>query len=171
MSTSSETTCKLINESNGYQTYYDPATERFTRTHKESGRTFAWYARERPKKPVFKANNGVTVQIIEDAGHEIRVKHLRWALYIGQTERARRGRQYEYELHPICVPSTFRKDPMYKLLPKGGYTHISIKTPEGRYICVSSECSEEDPFCYQLGTVKALERLSREDIQLLQLGL
>ena len=167
----SETTSKLVNESNGYKTYYDSVTQLFTRTHAESFRTFSWYARDRPGKPVFLAKNGVTIDMLEAVGHKLRVKHFRWALYLGQNERPKKGKAHDYELRAICVPSTFRKDPMYRLLPKGGYSHISIKTPEGKYICVSSECSEEDPFCYQLGMVKALERLSERDLELLNVSI
>lgn len=167
------TTSKLVNEDNGYKTYLDSATGLFTRVHEESGRTFVWVARKKRTKPVFKARNGVTIELLEKAGHKIRVKHFRWAVYLGLNERPIKGRfssTHDYEMRAICVPSTYRKDPMYRLLPKGGYSHISIKTPEGKYICVSSECSESDPFCYLLGTAKALERLTAADLALLKVA-
>jgi hypothetical protein len=166
----SETTFKLVHENGDWKTYFNEETNQFTRENTKEARTYHWQGRGKPKKPVFTAKNGVTIAMLEAAGHKLRVRHLRWALYLGQSERPRKRLSHDFELRAICVPSTFRKDPMYSLLPKGGYSHISIKTPEGKYICVSSECSEEDPFCYQLGTVKALERLTKQDIELLGLG-
>ena len=136
-----------------------------------SGREWTWKSlSDFRKKSTFSASNGVTMKMLQEAGHSVRVKHLRWAIYMGLGERtAGRSAKAQKVLRAIVVPSTFRKDPMYTLLPKGGFTHISIKTPEGKYICLSSECSDNDPFCYQQGMAKALERLSRYDINLLKL--
>lgn len=136
------------------------------RTEVATGIKWSWFVRPPKVKPMFTAKNNVTLKILEDAGHNVRVKHFRWALYLGHNERL--SNHQRHTLRPIVVPAIFRKDPMYTLLPKGGYTHISIKTALG-YICVSSECAEEDPFCYQLGVVKALERLTVTELRLLGL--
>jgi hypothetical protein len=165
------------NEETTYTTTYDEQTNSFTRVHKD-GCSWTWRARPKPVKPVFAAKNGLTIQKLQEAGNSVRVKHLRWALYlplydvyrksINRNSSARLDAPHSYiASRALVVPSTFRSDPMYIFLPKGGYTHLVIKHKSGRYICVSSECSEDDPFCYAAGIAVALDRLTPSEINLL----
>ena len=140
-----------------YTTSFDERIKLFTRVDNHTGETWAWYAREKPKQIVHTAKNGVTVAKLQAAGNNVRVKHLRWALYLPSTTAYSRRQATS---RAIVVPSTFRSDPMYAFLPKGGYTHVVIKHPSGKYICTSSECSEEDSFCYAAGVASALGRLT-----------
>ena len=149
-----------------YTYEYNPPTKLVTKKDVETGQEWSYMSIQRPTKQHHVARNGITVAKLQDAGHSVRVKHLRYALYLGQNEFIKNR---EFAVRAIVVPSTFRKDPFYKFLPKGGYTHVVIKTPKGQYICVSSECSEEDPFCYSHGVAAALERLGK--LELRHLGL
>lgn len=147
-----------------YSWSIDEVSKEVTKRNNATGETWTWEAKERPKGPRCNPSNGVTIKKLQEAGHSVRIKHLRWASYLaindGMKKRKKKS-ELEFETHTICVPSTFRKDPLYAFQPKGGYTHIVIK-PKGhdKYICLSSECSKEDPFCYALGVEKALERLT-----------
>jgi len=143
-----------------YSWTYDEDTKEVTKLEKDTGKVWKWIAKPRPRGPRCNPSNGVTIEKLQQAGHSVRIRHLRWAHYIGINEFAHKKAQYI--THPICVPSTFRKDPLYNFLPKGGYTHIVIKPKSSidKYICLSSECSKDDPFCYALGVEKALERLT-----------
>lgn len=145
-----------------YTWSFDEDAQEVTKKHIISGKTWTWTARARPKGPKCNPSNGATIQKLQDAGHSVRIRHLRWARYAALNDvRKKNKRELEYDSRVICVPSTFRKDPLFAFLPKGGYTHIVIK-PKGsdKYICLSSECSKNDPFCYALGVEKALERLT-----------
>lgn len=139
----------------------------FKRTHLPSNKTWVWTSRERPAKRIPRARNKVTIELLQEAGHKVRVKHFRLATYLGQNELVRKKEAHKFEFRVIVIPSSFRKDVMYRILPKGGYTHISIKNKDNKYICVSSECSEEDPFSYAAGVASALERLTRTELELL----
>ena len=150
--------------SKNYTYEYNPATKQTTKKDVETGQEWTFFSRARQGKASFAARNGMTVQKLQEAGHSVRVKHLRWALYLGQSELIK-NRMVGHRM--IVVPSTFRRDPMYVMLPKGGFTHVVIKSPSGKYICVSSECSEEDPFCYSQGVAAALDRLTKLDMSLL----
>ena len=99
---------------------------------------------------------GLTIEKLTALGHKVRIRHFRYALY-----HAHWG---EGGIKPIVVPSTFRRDPMYTLLPKGGFTHITIQTNRDVYYCLSSSCNEEDSFCYNTGIVTALDRLTEDDL-------
>lgn len=147
-----------------YITTYDDKVKMFTRVDATTGESWAWEARKKPTKTSHTAKNGMTVTKLQTAGNSVRVKHLRWAVYLPQVQTIFKRSN---ECRAIVVPSTFRCDPMYKFLPKGGYTHIVIKSKSGKYICVSSECSDEDSFCYAAGVASALDRLSRLDIKFL----
>jgi hypothetical protein len=154
-----------------YMWVMDDSTGTVTKTEMASGRTWTWTPKPRPSKAKCSPKNGVSIQAIAEAGHKVRVRHLRWAYYLGTNERTqmlrsnREKRVYNYR--PIVVPSSFRRDPLYVLLPKGGYTHITIKTKENKYICLSSECATNDPFCYTTGVEKALERMTRDEVRYL----
>jgi len=152
------------NPSTEYTVVFDEQRQKYIKTETATGRTWEWSARKRPTKPTYASKNGVTVESLQVAGNSVRVKHLRWSLYLPQFNvwgnRNHQGRA-------IVVPSTFRKDPMYVFLPKGGYTHVVIKHKSGNYICVSSECAEDDTFCYSAGVAAALDRLSAAEIKLL----
>ena len=156
----------LEKESNGrYITVFDEQTKQFTRTDTSTGRTWSWYGRNRPTAPKYYAKNGITIEKLQAAGNSVRIKHLRWALYLPQFDV--RGHNRRPLGRAIVVPSSFRSDPMYVFLPKGGYTHIVIKHKTGNYICVSSECAEDDSFCYAAGVATALDRLTPTEIKLL----
>jgi hypothetical protein len=135
-----------------------------TKTEVETGNTWMYPARPKPEKPVFKAKNGVTVESIQQAGHSVRVKHLRWALYVPHVLTM----GYK-AIRTIVVPSTFRKDSNYVFDSHGGYTHVVIKKKDGKYLCVSSECAPSDPFCYAAGVAAALDRLTSDEIRSLEL--
>ena len=152
----------------GEYTYsYNPSTNMVTKTDTANGNTWVYASRPKIVKEPAEARNGVTVDKLIAAGHNVRVKHLRYALYWGQSFL--RKNRSSNSTRVMVVPSTFRHDPEYFLLPKGGFTHIVIKRPSGEYTCVSSECSPEDPFCYNTGVCAALERLTGRD--LIALGL
>jgi hypothetical protein len=146
-----------------YSWTFDAGTNEVTKLEKDTGKVWKWISKPRPKGPRCNPSNGVTIEKLQKAGHSVRIKHFRWAMYLALNEHtSKKGRAFNFESHAICVPSTFRKDPLYRLLPKGGYTHIVIKPKSSvdKYICLSSECSKDDPFCYALGVEKALERLT-----------
>jgi len=147
-----------------YSFVYDMDTGLVTKQNLETGASWTYPSRPKAQTVSHVARNGVSVAKLQAAGHNVRVKHLRWAIYWGQNSLLI-NRKKDSSYRTIVVPSTFRKDPNYMLLPKGGYTHVVIKTPEGEYVCVSSECAVEDPFCYNAGVATALERLSKEDIK------
>lgn len=152
-----------------YSFMYDVDTRVVTKQDPRTGASWTYASRPKIGKALFTASNGVSVAKLQAAGHNVRVKHLRWAIYWGQNSLLI-NRKKDSSYRTIVVPSTFRKDPNYMLLPKGGYTHVVIKTPDNAYICVSSECAVEDPFCYNLGVATALERLSTADIKKLNLS-
>lgn len=123
-----------------------------------------------PKKsnvPVYKTKNGVTIELLKDLGHVVKIKHIRWAMY-SQLKPHLKNNQHD-SFRAIAIPSTFRKDSNYLVLPKGGFTHITIKTPKEEYFCVSSECAMEETFCYRRGICEALDRLEEEALS--KLGL
>jgi hypothetical protein len=139
-----------------YITTLDTASGQFTRVEQATGRSWTWQTRERPGKTVHSSKNGVTIEKLAQAGNSVRVKHFRWALYAPYRKSAPRDNEL---FRAMVVPSTFRQSRLYDLLPKGGYTHVIIKTKEGEYYMTSSECSENDPFCYAAGVAAALDRL------------
>lgn len=110
--------------------------------------------KQKPEK--LKSSKGLTVEKLTALGHKVRIRHFRYALY--------HSHWGEGKIKPIVVPSTFRHDPMYTLLPKGGFTHITIQTDKDVYYCLSSACNEEDAFCYNTGVVTALDRLTADDL-------
>jgi hypothetical protein len=146
-----------------YTYTYNPSNNIVTKTDLATGNTWDYLARPKNVKPDYSASNGVTVEALQRAGNNVRVKHLRWAIY-WQHEPVLKNRQGEVS-RVMVVPSTFRKDPNYMMLPKGGFTHVVIKKADGEYVCVSSECSQDDPFCYAAGVSRALERLRPSQIR------
>lgn len=153
-----------------YSWKMDESTGMVTKTENSTGETWSWQHKARPAKAKCEASNGITVQKIQEAGNKVRVRHLRWAYYMSNADLLKYSRRMLTLIRrKIVVPSSFRRDPLYRLLPKGGYTHVTIKTSAGGYVCLSSECSEEDPFCYVKGVEKALERLS--DVEIAYIGL
>lgn len=152
-------------KSETYTWAIDESTEVVTKTDNASGASWSWKVKHRPSKARCNPSNNVSIQKIHEAGHNVRVRHLRWAYYLASEEKFNSSRRHAPRA--IVIPSAFRKDPFYHTLPKGGYTHITIKTKRGDYICVSSECSKEDPFCYTKGVEKALERLSKLELNYL----
>jgi hypothetical protein len=150
-----------------YTDTYNPSTNKVTRLDTVSGETWEYFPRPKIVAEEYMAKNGVTVDSLIAAGNKVRVKHLRYALYMGLNEKLVNKKRRDYELREIVVPSTFRKDPMYTLLPKGGYTHVVIQHSSGKYVCVSSACSKEEPFCYARGVATALDRLSKFEMSVL----
>lgn len=112
--------------------------------------------------PVYVTQNGVTIDKLKSAGNVVKIKHIRFAKYTRLKSHLKNNQPTA--TRTIAIPSTFRKDPNYTVLPKGGYTHITIKTPKDVYICVSSECSPEETFCYRRGITEALDRLTSDEI-------
>jgi hypothetical protein len=139
---------------------YNKETNTVTKTDKDTGVTWSYSSRARNNKPAATSKNGVTVEKLLAAGNKVRVKHLRWAVYLGHKCIGDIARL-------VVVPSSFRKDPNYFFAPKGGYTHVVIQRPAGDYLCVSSECSQDDPFCYAAGVCTALDRLVPEELDYL----
>lgn len=115
--------------------------------------------------PVYATKNGVTIDRLKAAGHVVKIKHIRFATYARLKHHLKNNQPNS--TRTIAIPSTFRKDPSYTVLPKGGYTHITIKTPTEEYFCVSSECSLDETFCYRRGIVEALDRLTNDEIDVL----
>lgn len=148
---------------NTYTFEYNPSNNLVTKTDVVTGNSWSYLSRSAPRKPVFAAKNGITVEQLQSVGHNVRVKHIRWAMYAPHMG-SHTGRQ-----SVMAVPSTFRKDYNYLFFPKGGFTHVVIKKSDGGYVCVSSECSIDDPFCYAAGVAAALDRLTDEDIDSLGL--
>jgi hypothetical protein len=146
-----------------YTYSYNPSNNLVVKTELATGNTWEYLSRPKPTTPDNTPANGVTVEVLQNAGHNVRVKHLRWALYWAH-DPLRHNKQGMVS-RMMIVPSTFRKDPNYMLLPKGGFTHVVIKKKDNSYVCVSSECSSDDPFCYSAGVARALERLSPRDIK------
>ena len=146
-----------------YAYTYNPSNNIVTKTDLATGNTWEYLSRAKGEKPNHKASNGVTVEALQQAGNNVRVKHLRWAIYWVHDPVLKNGKGEVSRV--MIVPSTFRKDPNYMLLPKGGFTHVVIKKANGDYVCVSSECSQDDPFCYNAGVARALERLRPSQVQ------
>jgi hypothetical protein len=115
--------------------------------------------------PVYETKNGVTIDKLKAAGNVVKIKHIRFALYAKLKHHLRNNKPDS--ARAIAIPSTFRKDPNYTVLPKGGYTHITIKNKDDVYFCVSSECSMEETFCYRKGIVEALDRLNSNEVAVL----
>lgn len=135
------------------------------KTDELTGTGYSWEPRVRKVRLKRKASNGVTIESLEQAGHKVRIKHFRWATYEEFRYVPDKRDPASGTARGIVVPSVFRKDPAYTLAPNGGYTHIVITHGKsGKVFCVSSECSQEDPFCYSKGVAAAFERLSAEDI-------
>jgi hypothetical protein len=156
---------KKYKNSAQYSYSMDDITGLVTKLENTTGETWTWKAKARPEGPKCNPSNGVTIAKLQEAGHSVRVRHFRWAYYaplLDNVKRLRKSKQVYLDApHAICVPSTFRQDPMYSFSPKGGYTHIVIKPKSSdKYICLSSECAKSDTFCYATGVEKALERLT-----------
>ena len=131
--------------------------EYFIRTEKATGRQWRWNARPKTTQRVsYVPKNGITVEKLQEAGLKVRVRHFRYAFYPGTKT-------------PILIPSSFRRNSKYAVLPKGGYTHIAIQDANNNYICVSSVCDPRDTFCYNAGVARALERLTETEIAFLGL--
>lgn len=163
----SHTATKTMSKQNKQKTYvfdYNTETNIVTKTDPDTGNSWLYPSRPKQSSPVCKAKNGVTIKDIQDAGFSVRVKHLRYAWYMPHLLAKKHVRYIPVnEIRLMVVPSTFRKDINYTFVPHGGFTHIVIKTQDGEYICVSSECAPDDPFCYAAGVASALDRLTRAD--------
>lgn len=125
---------------------------------------------KKPKKnnvPKYETKNGVTIDKLKALGHVVKIKHIRWATY-DRIKTCLKNRVGSF-VRIIPIPSTFRKDSHYHVLPKGGSTHITIKTKDDNYVCVSSDCSMDETFCYRRGITEALDRLDSLDLSLLGL--
>lgn len=146
---------------NRYTTTFIPETKRFVRVDNETGKTWVWVAAEKPLKPDYTPNHGVSIEEIKSKGHTVRVHHYRFADYSRQ-KPVRKGGKYKRCV--TIVPAIFRKHEDYHLLPNGGFTHIVISTNDNNTICVSSECSEDDLFCYKRGIQTALEKLNSHEL-------
>jgi hypothetical protein len=149
-----------------YSTVFDEQSNRFVKTDKVTGKSWSWPYKERPSRKTHTvSSNGVTIDKLTAAGFKVRIRHLRYALYIPNDSFI----GLYIGVREIVVPSTFRHSPHYKLQPKGGFTHITINMKDQDYICLSSECSKKDPFCYNVGIATALSRLTAGDLS--RLGL
>jgi hypothetical protein len=149
-----------------YSTVFDEQSNRFVKTDKVTGKSWSWPYKERPSRKTHTvSSNGVTIDKLTAAGFKVRIRHLRYALYIPNDSFI----GLYIGVREIVVPSTFRYSPHYKLQPKGGFTHITINMKDQDYICLSSECSKKDPFCYNVGIATALSRLTAGDLS--RLGL
>jgi hypothetical protein len=153
-------------ETTWYSTVFDEQNNCFVKTEKVTGKSWTWPYKDRPsRKTQLVSSNGVTLDKITAAGFKVRIRHFRYAVYNPQNSSI----GLYVGLREIVVPSTFRHSPYYKLCPKGGFTHITIQMADQDYICLSSECSKKDPFCYNTGIATALSRLSNHDLN--RLGL
>jgi hypothetical protein len=127
---------------------------------------WVWLNRKPERVPVdYTPSHGVTLDQIIKQGHKVRVSHLRYANYARtkpEFDGGRKKRQEEKRF--LVVPASFRHSGDFSLSPFGGYTHVHIKTKGGKHICVSSECSIEDNFCYRCGVKEALERLNAKEL-------
>ena len=146
-----------------YITTHYPESSTYVRVDKETGASWTW--KERPFKCLRTkrvAFNGVTVDKLTARGNKVRVRHFRHAIYHGGPSKIIGN---SFLLMRMVVPSTFRHDVMYQILPKGGYTHITVQTEDGEYYCYSSVCHIDDPFCYSTGIATALERISPAELK------
>jgi hypothetical protein len=149
-----------------YTTVFDEENKRFVRTDLSTGQTWSWPYKKRPsRKKHTVSSNGVTLEKLTKAGHKVRIRHFRYATY--NPHDSFRG-LFRADRETV-VPSTFRHSPYYRLSPKGGFTHITIQITDTDYICLSSECSTKDPFCYNSGITIALSRLTQYDLHRLEL--
>lgn len=149
-----------------YNTVFDEQTNRFVKTDKVTGKSWSWPYKERPSRKTHTvSSNGVTIDKLTAAGFKVRIRHLRYALYTPSDSFMGLYKG----VRELVVPSTFRLSDYYKLQPKGGFTHITIHMKDQGYICLSSECSKKDPFCYNTGIATALSRLNPYDLN--RLGL
>ena len=150
----------MSKEKRTYSFSYNQENNVVTKTDVVTGNSWSYPSRPKPGKLVSPTKNGVTVEKLQAAGHKVRVKHMRWAVYLRQ-------RYVGPGLRLMAVPSTFRKNPNYFFAAKGGYTHVVIQRPSGEYVCVSSECAQDDPFSYAVGVSTALDRLLPSELEYL----
>lgn len=149
-----------------YSTVFDEQNNCFVKTDKVSGKSWTWPHKERPsRKKHTVSSNGVTLEKLTKAKYKVRIRHFRYASY--NPNDSFRG--LFRTSRETVVPSTFRHSPYYSLSPKGGFTHITIQITDKDYICLSSECSRKDPFCYNTGIATALSRLNQYDLSRLSL--
>lgn len=151
-----------------YNTVFDEQNNCFIKTDKISGKSWKWPYKDRlSRKNPTVSSNGVTLQKLAKANYKVRIRHFRYASY--NPGDSFNFRELFKTAREIIVPSTFRNSPYYKLAPKGGFTHITIRVSDKDYICLSSECSKKDPFCYNTGIAVALSRISGHDLARLSL--
>lgn len=138
----------------------DPNSARVNKLDTDTGLTYCWLPRSRSQRDTksYTESNKKIIEALHALGYHVRIRHFRWATYQQQRELFKKNTR-EYFARTIVVPSTFTKNPMYTILPKGGYTHITVKDSNDQVLCASSECSVEEPFCYAAGVAEALRRL------------
>jgi hypothetical protein len=78
-----------------------------------------------------------TVKEMRAAGYKLRVKHFRIP-------------QYDPDSHKV------------RLSPRGGFTEVTMTTPDGRHFTRTAVCRPEDAFCRKEGVYRALERCRYE---------
>ena len=153
-----------------YTVTFDDAGKVVTKKDNISGQEWSWPFREKnnqPQKNKIVAPNGITIEKIANKGYKVRVRHFRYALY--ESHRPLKVKNKTSVHNVIVVPSSFRRNKMYTLLPKGGFTHITIQLAAKKYLCYSSACAEDEPFCYNVGVATALARMDKETIDTLGL--
>jgi len=138
----------------------EPDSVRVSKLDTVTRHTYCWMPRNSIQRQTknYKESNKKIIVALQTSGYHIRIRHFRWAIYQQQREIFNKDTR-EFFARTIVVPSTFVKNPMYNILPRGGYTHITVKDSNGQFLCASSECSIEEPFCYSVGVAEALRRL------------
>ena len=112
-------------------------------------------AARKAMKDKYKTSNGLTVHKLRQAGVEVKVTHIRY------TEMSN-GLL-------VPVPSYLRKQ--FDFHPRGGATHVTLKSPDGSWLGVSSVCNQSDSFDYKLGIKIALDCITNDEAQELLAGL
>ena len=144
-----------------------------------TGEEWLYEIRTNPRKsqkPNYVASNGVTLEKLQTAGFRVAISHTRWADYYARGFKPGPHGFKDSSRALVLVPSSFKKNSNYRLMACGGYTNIQIyssnvsKTPVLLSdICLTSECSTEEPFCYKMGVKQALQKLTKEEIAELNL--
>lgn len=155
-----------------YTTVLDAVHGRYMRKEVGTTRMWVWPVRDKPARRAYAPFHGMSMRRLEELGHTARAAHLRWGTYLRQgmcTGPGGRVDLSEDGRHMVVVPAEFKSSMDYDISPFGGYTHIRIRhKTTGKMYHMSSECAFRDNFCYRIGTQKALEHMTAEELEELE---
>lgn len=102
----------------------------------------------------YRTKNGLTIQKLKAKGHEVHVRHLRWA--------SKSSDRVEY-----MVPSYLRGH--YGFNPLGGVSIVTVKTLLHGEFSYAAQCRADEGFDYRLGIKYALDKIPQQIVEKLLL--